>query len=35
MSTFVDALSTVAQMWLSLMKKNWTKEQWIYVNDEQ
>ena len=35
MSTFVDVLSTVAQMWLSLMKKNWTKEQWIYVNDEQ
>ncbi len=34
-STFIDAISVVAQMWLSLMKKNWTKEQWIYVLDDQ
>lgn len=34
MSTFIDAISVVATMWLSLMKKNWTKKQWIYVLDE-
>jgi len=33
-SNFVDAVSVVAQMWLSLMRKYWTKDQWIYVNDE-
>lgn len=33
-SNFVDAVSIVAQMWLSLMRKYWTKENWIYVNDE-
>lgn len=33
-SNFVDAVSIVAQMWLSLMRKYWSREQWIYVNDE-
>jgi len=34
-STFVDAMSIVAHMWLSLMKKYWTAKEWIYVLDEQ
>jgi hypothetical protein len=33
-STFVDAISIVAQMWLILMKKYWTRKQWIYILDE-
>ncbi len=33
-STFVDAVSVVAGMWLSLIKKNWTEERFIYVLDE-
>ena len=34
-STFVDAMSIVAQMWLSLIKKNWTRDRFIYILDEQ
>lgn len=34
MATFVDALSQIAIMWLSLMKKNWTEKQWIYILDD-
>jgi hypothetical protein len=34
MSSFLDALSEVAKMWLKLVKKFWTTEQFIYVLDE-
>ena len=33
-STFLDAISIVAKMWLELVKKYWTEEQFIYVLDE-
>jgi len=33
-STFLEALSIVAMMWLSMIKKFWKKEQFIYVLDE-
>jgi hypothetical protein len=34
LSTFADAMSIVAQMWLSLIKKKWTSKEWIYILDE-
>ncbi len=34
-SNFLDAISIVAQMWLKLVKKYWTKEQLIYILDEE
>ena len=33
-STFLDSISIVAQMWLVMVKKYWTSEQFIYVLDE-
>lgn len=33
-SNFLDALSLVGYMWLSLVKKFWAKEQFIYIFDE-
>lgn len=34
MSTFVDAVSVVAVMWLKLIKKYWTKRRYIYILDD-
>lgn len=34
MSTFVDAVSVVAVMWLKLIKKYWTKKRYIYILDD-
>jgi len=34
-SNFLDAISIVAQMWLKLVKKYWTKEQLIYILDDE
>lgn len=33
-STFVDAVSVVAMMWLKLIKKYWAENRYIYVLDE-
>ena len=33
-SSFVNAMSQVAQMWFSMVKKNWSKERFIYVLDD-
>lgn len=33
-STFVDAVSVVAMMWLKLIKKYWAEDRFIYVLDE-
>gem|GEM_PF-6496317 len=34
-STFLDSISIVAQMWLIMVKKYWSTEQFIYVLDEE
>lgn len=33
-SNFLDAISIIAQMWLKLAKKYWTKDEFIYILDE-
>lgn len=33
-STFVDAISVVATMWLKLVKQHWNEDRFIYVLDE-